>query len=101
MLDNDSIVSSILSEIEEMDDWITLSGAFGACGVDSFEVTKQQALDLLTAVENDPRIFIGKLSSDASEIEPISVSVSELVDQWYEQPSNAIDKMMQYFVVNS
>lgn len=58
----ETIVSNILSDIAEVNDWASIADATGANDINSSHATPDEVFTILTAVKNSPDLALGTVT---------------------------------------
>ena len=76
----ETIVSNILSDIPEVNDWSSIADATGANDINSFHATPDEVFTILTAVKNSPDLALGTVTNEFKDF-PDSWSPRDITDR--------------------
>ncbi|WP_284864828.1 hypothetical protein [Corynebacterium rhinophilum] len=92
----ETIVSNILSDIAEVNDWASIAAATGANDINASYATPNEVFTILTAVKNSPDLALGTVTNEFKDF-PDSWSPRDITDQIFASP-DPIFSMMDIFM---
>ena len=94
--DSRKIVDNILSDMAELNDWISIADATGANGKNSFDATYDDVVAILSAVKNSSAVTLGKLGGGFHDL-PDSWSPREIASEVFSSPDPIVE-MMNFWI---
>ncbi|WP_152442209.1 hypothetical protein [Rhodococcus ruber] len=99
MSDGDNLTEKILTEMHEMQDWVSVADVLKVMGTNSWVASVETVQSILDCVNSSDRLRIGRVDNGYKEI-PKPLPIAALLERIFreEDASNRSAEMMQLFI---